>query len=845
MANKEKLLANAQKFLSKGQVSKAIGEYKKLVDTFPKDVRNRQKLAELLSREKRIEDALAEYEIVAKHYTETGFYLKSIAVFKQMQKIEPSRVDIYHRLAELNEKQGLIGNALTEYRTLVSHYEKNAMHQEAIEVLAKMVELDPDNLNFSAKIAECYMASGLNEPALEKFQELIEPLAAKGEHVKTIKLYERFLDICPEDGKSRLPLAQALLLSGSPDKATQVLKELLKHSPQDPEILRFLTDSYVAVEDFDNARLALKHLLKEKPEDLDIREYYVRVCIDAGDVERARDRLEEWKDSFFHAERITILRDFYLELKDLLADDPLVAEALSVIGEIEGEVPTPVEPQAPAPAATESVETDDRALIDNAIDDVEAFEMVGEEVIDETEVPSLDVDKPAAKLSAEKTAAVGVELDLDLNLNLESDISAVEEETPVAAKLDDEDVELEVEVELDFDDIGELDIDFEDDTESEQVAVASIAEDEIAGVDSASSDDGLADNDQFNPLELAKDFDLPAEDDTLDDLIVAAIAAADDEQEPLPEEDVSTELPEADACEEIEDLEAIEEFELLEEIEELEEIEAVEVLEEIEPSIDESPAAKDGFAAALNVDAELEEAEFYLQQGLFDDAERVVQTLMEYRPGLPELHAKIDQINQGRQSAATEPSGAVFVDLMADIKDDDLQAATDFLDSFSSAPESDDLSQKLVSELDSSDTESHFNLGIAYKEMGLLDDAIVEFEKASNGANRKLDCVTLIGQCHMQAGDTEAAMAAFKSGLDHEALNDESRMTLNFELGMLHQMNGQLPEALECFLLVAEKDSFFREVASLIKNLRRELDIDDDSDDDGGPQGNRDRVSYV
>ena len=88
-------------------------------------------------------------------------------------------------------------------------------------------------------------------------------------------------------------------------------------------------------------------------------------------------------------------------------------------------------------------------------------------------------------------------------------------------------------------------------------------------------------------------------------------------------------------------------------------------------------------------------------------------------------------------------------------------------------------------------------------------------------------------------------MAAFRGGLAHESLTDEGRMTLNFEIGMLYQMNGQLLEALESFQLVAEKDSFFRDVSELIKALRRELGLDDDSNDDGGPQGNRDRVSYV
>ncbi len=314
MVNKEKLLANAQKFISKGQISKAISEYETLVGAFPKDVRNRQKLAELLSRDKRDEDALKEYEAVARHYNETGFYLKAIAVFKQMQKIDPSRLDIYHRLAELNEKQGLVGNALSEYRNLVAHYEKNQLHQDAADVLEKMLELDPENLNVAAKIAECSMALGEQEQAYAQFQEVVEALVAQGDQAKVVKLYDHFIGICPEDGAARLPLARALLASGSAAKALQILKNLVKHSPDDVAINRCLADAYVAVEDFANARLTLNHLLKQHEDDPDLRENYVRVCIDAGEAERARDRLEEWKDSFFQNERLAVLLDFYEEL---------------------------------------------------------------------------------------------------------------------------------------------------------------------------------------------------------------------------------------------------------------------------------------------------------------------------------------------------------------------------------------------------------------------------------------------------------------------------------------------------------------------------------------------------
>ncbi|MCK4506949.1 MAG: tetratricopeptide repeat protein, partial [Desulfuromonadales bacterium] len=507
MANKDKLLANAQKFLSKGQIPKAIGEYKKLVEAAPKDVRNRQKLAELLGRDKRSEEALTEYEVVAKHYTETGFYLKSIAVFKQMQKIDPSRVDIYHRLAELNEKQGLVGNALTEYRNLVSFYDKNEMHNEAIEVLEKMAELDPDNLNFAAKIAENLMASGRNEEAFEKFQLIITPISEKGEHLKVVKLYERFLDICPEEGTSRLPLAQALLNSGSPDKAVKILKGLLKHTPEDPDINKSLTDAYVANQDFANARLTLKHLLKQKGDDLELREYYVRVCIDAGESERARDRLEEWKDAFFQAERVTVLQGFYEELKELLPDDPTVPETLSVIYEAVGDTAKLDKLDVRTEATAEKAEADvtaDVALVDGAIDDVETLDMVGEEAASDMELPPLDAGEPEQKQSAEKTAASGIELDLDLDLDLEPPGAPVEDETPsveaeattaeVKAPAPEAVEDVDIEIEIDLDDMGDLDLDFEEEiaVEKEEPAAeqasAEVAESEA--VEETIAEDG-------------------------------------------------------------------------------------------------------------------------------------------------------------------------------------------------------------------------------------------------------------------------------------------------------------------------------------------------------------------
>jgi len=832
LASKDKLLENAQKFLSKGQLSKAIGEYQKLVDAFPKDARNRQKFAELLNRDNRTEDALKEYEVVAKHYTETGFYLKAIAVFKQMQKIDSSRVDIYHRLAELNEKQGLVGNALTEYRNLIAFYDKNQMQSEALEVLEKMAELDPGNLNVLAKVAECYMVTGQNDEALERFHELIASLSAKGEHAKVIKLYDRFLDICPEDGPSRLPLAAALVGNGLAKKAISVLKDLLKQSPEDQEVNRCLAEAYVASRDFANARLTLKHLLKINQGDLDIREYYVRVCIDFGEFERARDRLESWKDAFSQAGRVTILKGFYEELKESLADDAAVADTLAAIYEASGDTSKldDLDPTYAPPSMIE--ETADDGVLDGAIDDIEELDMIGEEAPADIEVPSLNAELLAKDLPIEKVAAADVLLDLDLE-NPVAGVDDATKDSPEPPLRESESVsaaddDVEMEVEIDFDDMGDLALDFDDD----------FAEALAAG------------NTQAPDSEVSVGESKKIE---VDEVILAAVEAEErleSERDAALDAGLYLEINDTDEPVESDDLVELESPEALEELgdlEELEEIEELEELEELEEAAHAFAAAIDGsssFAASLNVEAELEEAEFYLKQGLYDDATRVVQTLLEDCPDLPQLHAMMGEINQSRKAAEEESEGADFVDLMADLRDDDLLAATDLLDTFGADSKVDEeLAQNTVSELDSTDTESHFNLGIAYKEMGLYDDAIAEFEKASLDPSRAIDCVTLTGQCHSEAGAAELAMETFKQGLAMANLNEEGRMTLNFELGMLYQMNGQLLEALETFQLVAERDSFFRNVSELIKNLRRELGLGDSDDD--GPQGDRDRVSYV
>jgi len=148
--------------------------------------------------------------------------------------------------------------------------------------------------------------------------------------------------------------------------------------------------------------------------------------------------------------------------------------------------------------------------------------------------------------------------------------------------------------------------------------------------------------------------------------------------------------------------------------------------------------------------------------------------------------------------------------------------------------------------IDVEDTESHYNLGIAYKEMGLFDEAVAEFDKALKNPGRMVDSLALKGTCLFMKGDFEQAEKVFKSGLVYPGLNADERISLYYEMGLLYEAWGRPLEALDSFQLVADADLFYRSVGEKIEEIRKMLGLDVNADkEDIGAGGNRGRVSYI
>jgi len=132
--------------------------------------------------------------------------------------------------------------------------------------------------------------------------------------------------------------------------------------------------------------------------------------------------------------------------------------------------------------------------------------------------------------------------------------------------------------------------------------------------------------------------------------------------------------------------------------------------------------------------------------------------------------------------------------------------------------------QKGVREhLDEKDFETHYNLGIAYKEMDLHDEAIQEFRLAARDPGRALTCANLIGLCHLSKGETAEAIRELKAGLEISGHPREAYHSLRYDLGVAFEAHGDLGMALECYETLQGQNARFRDVRVRAKTLRDSL----------------------
>ena len=125
------------------------------------------------------------------------------------------------------------------------------------------------------------------------------------------------------------------------------------------------------------------------------------------------------------------------------------------------------------------------------------------------------------------------------------------------------------------------------------------------------------------------------------------------------------------------------------------------------------------------------------------------------------------------------------------------------------------------------DLETHYNLGIAYREMGLLDEAIGEFQKVAKAVQKgkpfryNMNCSTMLALSFMDKGEPKIASLWYQRALEVPGLDQEAILALRYDLGVSLDMAGEAPAALDIFRQVYAINIDYRDVADRIATLQK------------------------
>ena len=132
----------------------------------------------------------------------------------------------------------------------------------------------------------------------------------------------------------------------------------------------------------------------------------------------------------------------------------------------------------------------------------------------------------------------------------------------------------------------------------------------------------------------------------------------------------------------------------------------------------------------------------------------------------------------------------------------------------------DQFKKKVSENIETSDATAHYDLGTAYMEMGLLDEAIGEFQMVLRSTSDHLATYEMLGQTFLQKQEPEAALQSLTRGLDAPSAIEEERVGIYYYLGLAHETIGNTETAVEFYDKVFAIDINFADVTERLRGLR-------------------------
>jgi tetratricopeptide (TPR) repeat protein len=913
--NKNKVLANAERYVQQGKLQNAITEYEKIIKADPKDLTVLNTIGDLYARVGHVDQATDYFKKVGDRYSSDGFTVKAIAMYKKLTKLNPSAYDCVQRLAELYTQQGLYSDARQQYLLVADNHMRSNELQDAARIFQRVLELDPENTSMQNKLADLYERVGNKDEARNMFFRSADSLYARGQLSQADEALSRVLALDSTNARA-LMLRGQIAMEGGDAIAAITWLEQVKDLETNPDGLKELIRAYLKAGRLPDAerlgRILITHYkdiwglavtvdaLMQAGKFLQglklLDEFAERLVStnDAATAEMLHNCISRVKDD---ATALELLRKLFIklgvkaylnEISELLAHALVVKGELKRAREIYGEL-AELEPENPVHA--QNFRQISAKLGDDALTKPLPKEQAGTPMmVDELDSAVGEIEQNWAPEVEQAVRAALTDSELFDSYNLPAkSIAPLEAVLPKAPV----DVRLNQRLAVLYAEAGRL----------QDAARCCVLLQKMFGF--------------YKLPERAREFGALAQKYATK----AGVRIPDVDVRPYLPSTKPTGRPTPAKAAAAPSVEHDFEINIEEPVTTSSEIPAIPVdtaspaakQAEIDLSDDweshAEPVAVEGAPAEL-----VEEIEFYLAQGLTDEAESAIKKIEAIAPTFSKLPAWRERLKTGAakpaqevlqvqdeppvlsledtqkvaEKAAPQDMGGFVSDLEDALGDDFTVRGTPAkpaaaparpgatskpkpaaaparqapvmppptpvarpavaasaapapvveeppaVDLFATDSAASDMLGDLFAEFkedveegasDYGDPYTHYNLGMAFKEMGLMDEAIGELQKVCQATehgvqfSQTFQAYTWLAYCLIEKGVPDAAYRWYEKALTI-APDSETRIAIHYELGAAYETAGRKPQALQHFMEVYGQNIDYRDVAERIKAVR-------------------------
>ena len=717
--------------------------------------------------------------------------------YNKLLQADPSDTNIRLKIGDLFMKRGETDQATRSYAQVAEQFAKTGFDAKAVAIYKQILHIDASSLNVHVQLGDLFQRMGLMSDALREFQKGIQICEERELKREAFDLLKRVASLDPGNVPNRLRLAllfvrqdlkseareeyssllKEVIERDEPELIGRVCEQMLESFPDEPEAFAGLGLAKVRLGEVDEAISLLNRALPRFSSDVPLREALVKAYEAAGDevgTQKAYTEIAEIYKARGDDDQARAILQRFVTLDQLAEPDT-----------------------APSIVLSEVLEEEQGLSFD--------FEDAG---VAEPQ-PAQDADQSPEDLLAE--ARISFEF---------GDMQGAQERLESLLKIDPSNAEAQ-------DLLNQTRGASSTRLAPEPNSIGSIGEVDDTQPSLTDTSGELLDTGTV-PGTLP-DIELMLEDDEDRDAKFASV-------------DPPRELQEMEL--EI-DLDAPGSFEI--ETTGAPEASNVHLLEDSAPSEETPTSEPEAASKSARVNVDLEEAEFFFNHGMLDEAERAYRDILERAPQHPTAMLRMGELSAAHErgptraetppmepeplvSPAAKPRKSAASVRGQKVEEESFDLAAE-LDSLPDHDLSGQMSggfdevfrvfkREIQRQIGEDESEAHYDLAIAYREMGLLEDAVSELDMVRRAGTMPLEAFAVLqASCKLGLGRPAEAAEVLEEALSSGSGDPATEASLHYELGEALLADGRRPEALDAFRKAAAIEPDYREVTERIDQL--------------------------